>query len=114
MLLAETVETFAQYGLVGLMISAIFAGIAWAGTRLLGKEGVLEMHAKALDRVADCVQSSLSAEMLHSTECKEAHITVDRLHAASVQALNEISDECSLRGIDVRERISRVRNALHS
>jgi hypothetical protein len=108
----EALEQFAQYGLVGLMISAIFAGIGWAGNRLLGKGGVLEMHASALDKVADCVAQHTNREENHGTECKEAHAKVNRLHAASVQALNEISDECKSRGIDVSERVARVRNAL--
>ena len=113
-MLLATAETFAQYGLVGLMISAIFAGIGWAGTRLLGKGGVLEMHAQALDRVADCVAQHTTGDAEHMAECKGAHEKVDRLHAASLQALNEISDECNSRGIDVRERIARVQRALEA
>jgi hypothetical protein len=108
----EAFEQFAQYGLVGLMIGGIFYGIGWAGKRLLGKGGVLEMHATALNQVADCVAQHTMREEGHGTECKEAHEKVDRLHAASVQALNEISDECKSRGIDVSERVARVRNAL--
>lgn len=111
-MLIATAEAFAQYGLVGLMISAIFGGIAWAGARLLGKDGILEQHANALQHVAKCVQANTDSDTTHSSDCQEAHAKVDKIHAASLQALNEISDECKSRGIDVGERIARVRHAL--
>lgn len=111
-MLLATAEMFAQYGLVGLMVGAIFAAIAWAGQRLLGKDGVLELHAKALDRVADCVDAQGRDGEAHAGICAQTGDRVAKIHSAANLCLSEIEDECRLRGIDIKARCDRVRDAL--
>ncbi len=106
--------SWGEYGLIGLMIGGIYAGIAWAGARLLGKEGVLDQHAKALNRVADCVETHSTAAAEDSKTCHATGVKVGTLHQAAIAALGEIADECRHRGMDVDARVTRIRQILEA
>lgn len=118
-MVAEVMEQFAQYGLVGLMIGGIYLGIAWGGKRLLGKDGLLEGHnlamqknADAIESVAVCMQEKSVFDKAHTKECDAANANVRRIHHAAVIALDEIEAECRAHGFDVADRCNRVRREL--
>lgn len=110
---------WSQYGLLGVVLCAVFGGIAWAGKRLLGENGILEKHAVSLDKVADCVavvsenvKSSLTSAGEHANACTSANAKVQTIHKAAVAALDELEQECKSRGLDVSARVNRVRRVL--
>lgn len=112
-------EIWAQHGLVGLMICAIFSGIAWAGVRLLGKDGVLVNHdiamlavSKSLDGVTECLDRHATEAAEHSSACEATGKQIGMLHRAALATLAEIDDECKSRGMDVTARLQRVRQLL--
>lgn len=112
-------DIWAQWGLVGAMIGAIFFGIAWAGKRLLGKDGILENHTDAmrvvsqvLDGVTTCVERHVRETGDHALFSESTGRRVTTLQRAALAALSEIEDECSSRGVDVSARVQRVRQVL--
>lgn len=110
----------AQWGLVGVMVLAILSGIAWAGRRLLSKDGILESQAaamqsvsKSLDGVALCLKRGEDAADVHMTACKVTGDHVEILHRAAMAALGEIEDEFHGKpGFDITARIERIRQVL--
>lgn len=110
----------AQWGLVGTMILAIFAGIAWTGKRMLSKGGILENQAKAmksvsqsLDGVTRCLDRHVGETTGHMTACQATGEQVNVLHRAAMAALAEIEDEFrGKHGFDITARIERIRQVL--
>lgn len=112
-------DLWAQWGLVGAMIGAIFFGIAWGGKRLLGKGGILEDHTAAmqvvfqvLDGVTRCVERHATETEKHVEESEATGRKVTVIQNAALAALDEIEEECSSRGVDVSARVKRVRQVL--
>lgn len=108
-----------QFGLAGGMIGCIFAGIGWAGQRLLGKGGIMEKYAEAmqavsasLDGVMRVVDKHSGESAEHSDACAKTGERVDAIHRAAVAALCEIEDECRSRGVDIAARVDRIRQVL--
>jgi len=110
----------AQWGLVGIMVLAILAGIAWTGKRLLSKDGILENQAsamqsvsKSLEGVTRCLDKHASDTMGHMTACQATGEQVEVLHRAAMAALAEIEDEFhGKHGFDITARIGRIRQVL--
>ena len=115
----ELFQAFAQWGLAGCMIGAIFYAIGWAGQRLVGVDGVLEHQASAmqsvshsLNRVTELVDTHATETRGHVAACVETGRAVSILHRAAVATLTEVEAECRQQGLDVADRLERVRRAL--
>ena len=106
-------ETWQQFGLVGLMVGCMYLGIAWAAKRLLGKDGIIEGQTRAIAAVTACLEKHQVNSTAHAEDCAENNQKVKRLHGAAVVAINEIEAECSVLGLDVTERCNRVRRELN-
>ena len=69
MLFAEA-SSFAEYGLIGLVLSAVFTAIGWAGIQLLGKTGILREATSAIAANAEAVKFESQARNLDSGSIK--------------------------------------------
>lgn len=105
--------------LLGVIIAAAITGLGWAGKRLLGKDGILESSNKAINSqvqstnaLCSLVQEDRLIDAGHHKDTAKQGETLDRFHAAALQAVNEIEAEGQSRGMDLRERCERVRKVL--
>jgi len=105
---------FAQYGLVGLMVAGMYAGIAWGAKQLLGQDGILRGHTAAIQAVTACLEKHHESAVDHATACHDSNRKVKRLHRAALSAVDEIEQECTAHGIDVVDRCNRVRRELEN
>ena len=110
-----------EFGLLGAALGAMFTYIAWGSKRLIGKDGIQEQHARALDNnsralvaVASIVERQGAATVEHAASCKDANDTVSRLAEAAVAAVDEFEAEVASRGFNVSDRCKRVRAILTS
>ena len=118
MLFAQA-SSFAEYGLIGLVLCAVFTAIGWSGIQLLGKNGILResaeaisANAEAIKGVTTCLMTDRDLSEVHAASCKVANVTISQFRDAALCALEEISQECEARGMDMNQRIERVRSQL--
>jgi hypothetical protein len=99
-------------GLLSVVIMTVLSGVGWAGARLLGRGGLIEESNKALAAVADCVKQHDSRQAVHNEDCKTSSRGVARLHAAALEACDQVEEICHEHGIELGQRVVRVREAL--
>jgi hypothetical protein len=121
-------------GLLSLVITAILAGVGWAGKRWLGPGGLQEKQTEATQSVAlatantnaalETVASSVTAvancvrqhdervnetAQRHAEACEEAGGRVKSMHSAALMACDEVEKILTEHGISCTERIQRIR-----
>ena len=124
-------------GLLTLVITAILAGVGWAGKRWLGPGGLLEKQteanqavavatagtnaalestAKSLEAVADCVRQhdERAARNMeaHISSCIESGARVSTMHEAALVACDMIEQLLERQGVRCEQEINAIRTEL--
>jgi hypothetical protein len=111
-LFAEPTVTPSYELLLSAVVLGMMTGFGWCMRRMLGAGGILENQNKVMSRVSSILEQQGASQDAHNTACEKSSAGIQRLHAAALEACDQVEEICKEHGIDVGGRVVRVREAL--